>query len=208
MPSVKYSAYINRYSAYQFLDDMLIRRFPADIGPGQQIRACGPATCRDGDLRERRPILDLLEEAVARLCAVETDDTAAMLQAAWEGFVTAGAAGGLLALYGDPSDRLRWHTASPALVCAIDVLQDAPSLPAHLPLQLDPAEGHGHHLDPATAARIRQGIAAMTLALATILPWTAQDAPHLGDARACRIGASLATEISDCYRTPIPPLTS
>lgn len=147
----------------------------------------------------RRPILDLMDDAVARLCAVDVGDTAAVVSTALEAFYAAGAAAGLLALYGAPDDRPRWREASPALVTATEILQDAPASRARRSPALDPDEGHGRRLDEATAARMRQEIVAAGLGLNLVLLAAALDAVDGGDAEACRSAAVLATEITDYY---------
>ena len=168
--------------------------------PGRSERRTRP----EGPAQPRRFVENPLEEAVRQLCAVETDDTAAVLRAAWHGFAALTAAGDLLALR-TPAHQYRAHrrAAAPLLHTAFDVLNAAPHRPGGRP----PAPSGSSATDqeflaPEAATAVREAILALTLALGVILSSAAQEAALPGDARACRQAAALARELTECFRDP------
>jgi hypothetical protein len=149
---------------------------------------------------QRRPIGELLRDATEALYAVEVSDTSTVLEAGWYGFCVAGAAGALLSICADQREYPPlWHNAEPVLATAISMLRQAPSLPAGLPTEVNPAGGPDDRLDDPAAQEIRTAILTLTLALNTVLPRAAERAGISGDREACRQTTMLAAELADCY---------
>jgi hypothetical protein len=145
-------------------------------------------------------IEELLLQATAGLGEARPADLPDVLRLAWLGFITAGTAGQLLALRADPDQYAPlWDNARPVLAAAAKALRASGSLPAGLPDRISLADGPDDPLGDRAAARIRDGILAMALALNTMLPQAGERASIQADRRACRDATALAAELGDCY---------
>lgn len=159
--------------------------------------AADPATRRSAG---RPGIGELLARAAANVVEADPADLSAVLRSAWYGFITAGAAGQLLAQCADPEQYAPlWENARPVLDAAVATLRASGSLPTGLRERVSPAGGPDDRLDARASAAIRDGIRALALALNTALPLAARGATLQADRCACRAATALAAELGDCY---------
>jgi hypothetical protein len=147
----------------------------------------------------RRLILELLDHANAALVAADPADTPHCLATLWRGVCVAGAAGNILAICSDnPDYPVLFRNAEPVLAAAIRALRAAPSLPAGLVTEVNPAGGHEDRLDEQQATTLHAGILAIAMSLNTLGPQAAQHARG-SDAQECREATMLASELHDAY---------
>lgn len=148
----------------------------------------------------RRPIGELLERAAAGLRAAEVTDTDAVLQAAWAGVCTIGAAGQLLSACADPGHYPAcWLLAEPVLTGAVRALRATPALRG-TSTEINPSGGPGDRLDDAAASEICRLVAQTADALSAALSGAAGHAQAKAARRACRAGAAAALRLAGIYR--------
>jgi hypothetical protein len=163
-----------------------------------------------------RTALELIAEAIVRLRSTDLADTEAALLAAWHGFCTAQAAGGLLA-QDNPDDAMLARNARPVMAAVASQLREAPSLPytdqvteiVHglIPddIQVSAEDQAIVYYDPdqpvdhSAAGVVRRAILALVLELNTVLPQAAEHAAHPADRAACEHGTRLAYELGRCW---------
>lgn len=161
-----------------------------------------------------RTALELIAEAIVRLRATDPADTAAALLAAWHGFGTAEAAGGLLA-EDNPDDAVLARNARPIMAGVATRLREAPSLPftdivkesvdGLTPPGYQPPDYSEQLDDPnevadlSPAGSVRRAILGLALELNTLLPRAAEKARNQADREACEHGTRLAYELSRCW---------
>lgn len=148
----------------------------------------------------RRPIGELLEQAAAGLHAAEVTDTDAVLQAAWDGMCTIGAAGQLLSACADPGHYPAcWLPAEPVLAEAIRALRATPALRG-ISTEINPAGGPDDRLDDAAALDICRSLAETADTLSATLSDAAEHAQARAARRACRAGAAAGLRVAAIYR--------
>jgi hypothetical protein len=143
------------------------------------------------DTEQARTGLELIAEAIIRLRSTDPADTEAALLAAWHGFCTAQAAGGLLA-QDNPDDAVLARNARSVMAAVATRLREAPSLPytdqiaeivnglvpddVGVPVDdqeivyYDPAQP----VDHCVAGVVRRAILTLVLELNTVLPQAAE----------------------------------
>lgn len=148
----------------------------------------------------RRPIQHLLQQATAGLRAADVTDTAAVLQAAWTGLCTIGAAGELLSACADPDCYpARWLLAEPVLADAIHIVRATPALRGTT-TEINPAGSPADQLNDTAASQISHRLAETADGLAATLSQAAAHAHAKAARRACRAGAAAARQIAKTYR--------
>jgi hypothetical protein len=148
----------------------------------------------------RRPIQDLLQQATAGLRAADVTDTTAVLQAAWTGLCTIGAAGELLSICADPGHYpARWLLAEPVLADAVHTVRATPALRGAT-IQINPAGAPADQLDDSAASQISHRLAETADGLAATLSQAAEHAHAKAARRACRAGVAAARQVAGIYR--------
>lgn len=149
---------------------------------------------------DRRPIGELLVQAAAGLHAAEATHTDAVLQAAWAGMCTIGAAAQLLSACADPGHyRACWLLAEPVLAEAVRALRATPALRG-TSTEINPAGGPDDRLDDAAAREICRSLAETAGTLSATLSGAAEHAQARAARRACRAGAAAGLRVAAIYR--------
>ena len=148
----------------------------------------------------RPPIGELLEQAATGLRSAEVTDTDAVLQAAWAGVCTVGAAGHLLSACADPGRYPAcWLLAKPVLAGAVRALRATPALRG-TSTEINPAGGPGDRLNDTAASEICRLLAETADALSAALAAAAGHAQAKAARRACRAGAAAGLQLAAIYR--------